>query len=118
MIKQVKEAVIAINPKYGVILKKLHLHYDMKLVSFFIDDDLIHFPVFLKHYSQSSLTYQIVPTPRIDQNTQSYSHKNFKFQNHTLLSMRRHISLSDVKKYIVVNILVMIFILKGFCSKT
>ena len=50
MIMQVKEAVIANNPEYNIVLKKLHLNYDMKLVTFGIDDDsdlIIQLPVFV-----------------------------------------------------------------------
>ena len=39
MITQVKEAVVATNPKCGIVLKRLHLYYNMKLVIFAINDN-------------------------------------------------------------------------------
>ena len=67
MIMQVQEAVIATNPDYGIVLKKLHLYYDMKLVTFGIHDNLdliIQIPVFVQPYSQILLTlYQIEIAP-------------------------------------------------------
>ena len=33
----VKEALIKTNPEYGIVIKRLHLYYDMKLVTFGID---------------------------------------------------------------------------------
>ena len=50
MITQVKEAVVATTPAYNIVFKKLHLYYNMKLVTFGISDDLdlyIQFPVFV-----------------------------------------------------------------------
>ena len=32
-----KEALIKTNPEYDIVIKRLHLHYDMKLATFRID---------------------------------------------------------------------------------
>ena len=75
MIIQVKKAVIATNPEYDIVFKKIHFCYDMKLVAFGIDDD--SFPVFVQPYSQTPLTlYQMekVPAPIIYQSTQANSY--------------------------------------------
>ena len=75
MVTQVKEADIATYPEYDIVLKKLHSYYDMKLVTFGLGNDsdlIIQLPVFVQPYSQSPvILYQteIVPVPRIDQNT-------------------------------------------------
>ena len=58
-------------------MKKLHLYYDMKLITFGIDRDrnlVIQFPVFVQPYNQQLLIlYQIetVPGPIIYGNKQA-----------------------------------------------
>ena len=65
------------NPDYDIVIKQLHLYYDMKLVTFGIDRDknlIIQFPVFIQPCTQQLLVlYQIetVPVPITDQNTQA-----------------------------------------------
>ena len=52
-----------INQDYEIIINKLHLYYDMKLITFSIDRDkklIIQFPVFTQTYTQQLLIlYQI-----------------------------------------------------------
>ena len=70
------------NPDYALILDRLHLYYDMSLVTFGIDREMnlvIQFPVFIQLYIKKPLTlYQLetVPVPILDTNTdaQSYTH--------------------------------------------
>ena len=77
------------NPDYDLVIKRLYLYYDMKLVNFGIDRDrnlIIQFPVFIQPYTQQSLIlYQIetVPVPIIDQNTQAHSYTHLQV-DHTL----------------------------------
>ena len=65
------------NPDYDLVIKRLHLYYDMKLVTFGIDNDknlIVQFTVFIQPYTQQPLIlYQIetVPVPIIDKNTQA-----------------------------------------------
>ena len=43
------------NPDYTLVLDRLHLYYDMQLVTFGIDKDMnlvIQFPVFIQPYTQ------------------------------------------------------------------
>ena len=74
IITQVKKAVFTINPEYDLVIKKLHFLYDMKLVTFGIDDNsesIVQCLAFVQPYSQSPLTLdqiEIVPVPVIDQN--------------------------------------------------
>ena len=61
-------------------MDRLHLYYNMQLVTFGIDRDknlIIQFPVFIQPYTQQPLIlYQLktVPVPIIDQNTQAHSY--------------------------------------------
>ena len=78
----VKATIRKTNPDYDLVIKRLHLYYDMKIVTFGIDKErnlIIQFPVFIQPYTQQLLIlYQIetVPVPIIDQNTlaDSYTH--------------------------------------------
>ena len=77
ILNAVKEAIWATNPDYETVIKRLHLYYDMKLVTFGIDRDrnlIIQFPIFVQPYMQQPLIlYQIetVPVLITDQNKQS-----------------------------------------------
>ena len=70
------------NPDYTLVLDRLHLQYDIHLVTFGIDREMnlvIQFPVFIQPYIQKPLTlYQLetVPVPILDTNkdAQSYTH--------------------------------------------
>ena len=70
------------NPDYALVLDRLHLYYDMQLVTFGIDREMnlvIQFPVFIQPYIQKPLIlYQLetVPVPILDTNkeAQSYTH--------------------------------------------
>ena len=68
------------NPGYDLVIKRLHLSYNMKLVTFSIDRNrnlIVQFPVFIQPFTQQPLIlYQIekVPVPIIDQNKQADSY--------------------------------------------
>ena len=54
-LKNVKTALKATNPEYDLVINRLHLYYDMQLVTFGIDKDknlIIQFPVFVQPYTQ------------------------------------------------------------------
>ena len=82
ILNAVKVTIREMTPDYDSVIKRLHLYYDMRLVTFGIDRDknlLIQFPVFMLPYTQKPLVlYQIekVSVPIIDQNKQanSYTH--------------------------------------------
>ena len=86
----VKTAIREMNPDYDIVIKRLHLYYDMKLVTFGIDKNknlIIQFPVFIQPYTQQLLVlYQIetVPVPIIDQNTQADSCTHLQVDGHIL----------------------------------
>ena len=68
----VKETLIKTNPGYDIVIKWMHLYYDMKLVTFSIDRKrnlIIQFPVFIHPYTHMQLIlYQLetAPLPVID----------------------------------------------------
>ena len=80
----VKEALIKTNPDYDIVIKRLHLYYNMKLVTFGIDwkrNLIIQFPVFVQPYTQQPLIlYQLetVPVPIVDKNTKAYSYTELR----------------------------------------
>ena len=74
------------NKDYDLVLTRLYLYYDMKLVTFGIDSQrnlIVQFPVFVKPYTQKRLIiYQIetVPVPILDENDQVYSYRELKIE--------------------------------------
>ena len=74
ILNEVKTAILKTNPDYDIDIKRLHLYYDIKLVTLGIDKDknlIIQFPVFIQPYTQQPLIlYQIetVPVLIVDQN--------------------------------------------------
>ena len=72
ILKQVQMAIAKTNQDYELVLNRLFLYYDMKLVTLGIDYQknlIIQFPVFIQPYMQTKLTlYQVetVPVPILD----------------------------------------------------
>ena len=59
ILKQVQIAIANTNQDYELVLNRLYLYYDMKLVTFGIDSQknlIIQFPVFVQPYTQTKLT--------------------------------------------------------------
>ena len=86
IINSIKETLIKNNPDYDIVIKRLHLYYDMKLVTFGIDKDrnlIIQFPIFVQPYTQQPLIlYQLktVPVPIIDENPNAQSYMELKIK--------------------------------------
>ena len=80
ILDSIKETLIKTNPDYDIVIKRLHLYYDMKLVTFGIDRKrnlIIQFPIFVQPYTQQPLIlYQLetVPILIVDRNTKSDSY--------------------------------------------
>ena len=82
ILQKVREAVQIKNRDYNVVIKRLYLYYDIKLVTFGTDDQrnlIVQFPVFVHpHNQQHLMLYQLetVPVPIMDENekAQSYMH--------------------------------------------
>ena len=91
---QVQLAITKLNQDYEIVLDRLYMYYNMKLVTFGIDSQrnlIIQFPVFIQPYTQTKLTlYQVetVPVPILDTGN--------KVQSYTQLKIEKpYIALSD-----------------------
>ena len=86
ILKEVRIAIAKSNKDYDLVLTRLYLYYDMKLVTFGIDNQrnlIVQFPVFVQPYTQKRLImYQIetVPVPILDENEQVQSYTERKVE--------------------------------------
>ena len=84
ILSEVKIAIRKTNPDYDLVIERLHLYYDMKIITFGIDKErnlIIQFPVFIQPYTQLPLIlYQVetVTMPIIDQNKQAHSYTHLQ----------------------------------------
>ena len=101
ILKEVRKAITKSNNDYDLVLTRLYLYYDMKLVTFGIDKKrnlIIQFLVFVQPYTQKRLImYQIetVPVPILDQNE--------KAQSYTQLKIDKPYIALDAKMYITLR---------------
>ena len=97
ILTSVKETLTKTNPHYDIVIKRLHLYYDMKLVAFRIDRDrnlIIQFPIFVQPYAQQPLIlYQMetVPVPIVDKNTKADSYKQLQIKKPYLALKHRNL---------------------------
>ena len=98
ILSKVKNSLLIINPDYTLVLDRLHLYYDMQLVTFGIDSDMnlvIQFPVFIQPYMQKPLIlYQLetVPVPVLDQNIKALSYMHLRIKKpYIALNSETHI---------------------------
>ena len=86
ILQQVQPAITKSNQDYEVVLNRLYLYYDMKLVTFGIDYQknlIIQFPVFVQPYMQTKLTlYQVetVPVSILDASNTVQSYTQLKIE--------------------------------------
>ena len=86
ILNEVRIAIAKSNKDYDLVLTRLHLYYDMKLVTFGIDNKrnfIVQFLVFVQPYTQKRLImYQIetVPVPILDENEQAHSYTELKIE--------------------------------------
>ena len=86
ILSEVRIAIAKSNKDYDLVLTRLYLYYDMKLVMFGIDNQrnlIVQFPVFIQPYTQKRLVmYQIetVPVPILDENKQVHSYTELKIE--------------------------------------
>ena len=79
-------AIAKTNKDYDLVSTRLYLYYNMKLVTFGIDNQrnsIVQFPVFVQPYTQKRLImYQIetVPVPILDENEQVHSYTELKIE--------------------------------------
>ena len=83
---EVRIAITESNKDYDLVLTRLYLYYDMRLVTFGIDNQrnlIVQFTVFVQPYTQKRLImYQIetVPVPILDKNKQVHSYTELKIE--------------------------------------
>ena len=86
ILSEVRIAIAKSNKDYDLVLTRLYLYCDMKLVMFGIDNQrnlIVQFPVFIQPYSQKRLVmYQIetVPVCILDKNKQVHSYTELKIE--------------------------------------
>ena len=77
ILNSIKDMLTKTNTDYDTVIKRLHLYYDMKLVTFSMDRNrnlIIQFPIFMQPYTQQPLTFyqlETVPVPIIYKNTKA-----------------------------------------------
>ena len=86
ILNSIKDTLTKTNPDYDIIIKRLHIYYDMKLVTFGIDRKrnlIIQFSIFVQPYMQQPLIlYQLetVPVPVVDKNTKADSYTQLQIK--------------------------------------
>ena len=100
ILSEVKFAIRKTNPDYDLVIDRLHLNYEMKLVTFGIDKErnlIIQFPVFIQPYTQQPLIlYQIetVLVPFIEKNTQAHSYRHLQIhKSYIVLNSETYITI-------------------------
>ena len=81
ILTEVKKSLHHTNPDYTLVLDRLHLYYDMQLVTFGINKDMnlvIQFLIFIPYTKKPLILYQLetVPVLILDRHVeaQSYTH--------------------------------------------
>ena len=86
ILQQVQLAITKTNQDYELVLNRLYLYYNMKLVTFGIDYQknlIIQFPIFVQPYMQTKLTlYQVemVQVPILDTSNKIQSYTQLKIE--------------------------------------
>ena len=89
ILNSIKETLTKTNPDYDIVIKRLHLYYDMKLVTFGIDRNrnlIIQFPIFVQPYTQQPLIFyqlETVPVPIVDKTLKQNHTLNLRSKSHT-----------------------------------
>ena len=102
ILAEVKRSLQHTNPDYTLVSERLHLYYNMQLVTFGVDKDMnlvIQFPVFIQPYIQKPLVLyklETVPVPILDTNfvVQSYTHLKVR-KPYLALNSETYISLTN-----------------------
>ena len=100
ILNEVKKAIKVTNPHYNIVIERLHMYYDMKIVTFNINKEknlIVQFPVFIQPYMQQHLIlYQIemVPVSIINFNKQVHSYTHLQVDRpYMALNLESNISL-------------------------
>ena len=102
ILHEVMKVLSRANKNYGLVLKVMYIYYDMKLVTFGIDQDrnlIIQFPVFVQPYTQKPLTlYQIetIPVLILDMNKRADSYTCIRIDKpYIALNLDNYISIQS-----------------------
>ena len=102
ILNEVRITIAKSNKDDDLVLTRLYLYYDMKLVTFGIDNQrnlIVQFPLFVQPYTQKRLImYQIetVPVPILDENEQAHSYTELKIEKpYIALNEEMYITLSS-----------------------
>ena len=100
ILTEVKNSLHITNPDYTLVLERLHLYYDMQLITFGIDKDrnlVIQFLVFIQPYTQKPLVLhqlETVPVPILDRNNEAQSYMHLQVRKpYIALNSENYISL-------------------------
>ena len=99
ILNEVRIAIAKSNKDHDLVLTRLYLYYDMKLVTFGIDNQrnlIVQFPVFVQPYTHKRLImYQIetVPVPILDENEPAHSYTELKIEKPYTLNEETYITL-------------------------
>ena len=80
VLNKVRNTFKKTNPDYDLVIKRLHLYYDMKLVTFGIDNNknldpaISNFHTALHTAATDDVSNRNIPVPIIDKNTQAHSY--------------------------------------------
>ena len=90
ILNEVRIAIVKSNKDYDLVLTRLYLYYDMKFVTFWIDNQrnlIVQFPIFVQPYTQKRLImYQTetVLVPILDENEQAHSYTELKIEKNCI----------------------------------
>ena len=93
ILQQVQLSITKVNQDYEIVMNRLYLYYNMKLVTFGIyyqRNFIIQFPVFVQPYTQTRLTlYQVetVPVPLLDTNNKIQSYTQLKIEKKPYIAL-------------------------------
>ena len=102
ILTQVRKKLRVTNPDYDLVIDRLHLYYNMHLMTFGIDKDrnlIVQFPIFIQPYTQQPLIlYQLetVLVPILDQNDRAHSYMHLQVKKpYCTLNSEMYISLQQ-----------------------
>ena len=100
ILSEIRKTLQVTNPDNDLEIDRLHVYYDMQLVTLGIDRDknlIVQFPIFVQPYTQQPLiVYQLetVPVPILDQNDRVHSYTHLQVEKpYIALNSETYISL-------------------------
>ena len=100
ILHEVKQVLLKTNKNYGLVINGMYKYYDMKLVTFGIDQNrnlIIQFPIFVQPYMQKPLTLYQIETflvPILDMNKRADSYTSIRIdKSYIILNPDTYISI-------------------------